>query len=160
MKKKITSWFLIAFLNLAGFAGLAHHVASGGERAALQEREEFFVHLSEALALAGVCYWQWDYKSDSVGWSAELYDLYGVPRDYVSTYDVWLAAIHPEDRARADAICSAAVQANEPYLMRYRVVTPSGEIRHILETASPDRDRKLMVGICLLEKSEPARDDG
>ncbi|HTL35635.1 MAG TPA: GAF domain-containing protein, partial [Kofleriaceae bacterium] len=90
--------------------------------------------LDVAQAITHVGSWEWDLASGVVSWSDELYRIYGfVPGELKITLEVFLAALHPDDRQRIGAEVEAAMQRGGRFAWVERVVRPSGEVR-VLDT--------------------------
>jgi PAS domain S-box-containing protein len=51
--------------------------------------------------------------------------------------DSWLEALHPEDRDRVRHAWHQTLREDAPYLLEYRYVLPTGEVRWILGQATP-----------------------
>jgi len=65
-----------------------------------------------------------------------MHRLYATGRvDRRVTGDVWLHALHPDDRERAQSEFEAAVAARGHYSSEFRVILPSGETRYIRSRA-------------------------
>jgi PAS domain S-box-containing protein len=80
--------------------------------------------------------WDFDPVSGELVWDARCKAAFGLPSDAHVRYDVFLDALHPDDRARTDA---AVQQALDPagagaYDIEYRTVWPDGEVRWIRAT--------------------------
>ena len=166
-KREKLSYAMQWAMTLLAVAGIALYLHAGHEDKAERLRQEYeeakeeeldrardklLPLLSEMLSRVDVAYWQWDYTSDEVLWSDGLYEMFGIEGTPRMTYDDWVARVHPDDRQRADEICRHSAEVNEPYLMRYRIITPDGEVRTILEAASSEEEMHLMVGVCLWER--------
>jgi len=90
--------------------------------------------LDAAQAITHIGSWEWDVASGAVTWSDELYRIYGLePRSRAITFDVFLAALHPEDRPRIRAEIEAAVQRGGRFAYVERIVRPDGSER-VLDT--------------------------
>ena len=90
--------------------------------------------LEAAQAITHVGSWEWDLASGVVSWSDELYRIYGMePRSKAITLEVFLAALHPEDRDRIRAEIEAAMQGGGRFSYRERIVRPDGSVR-VLDT--------------------------
>ena len=88
--------------------------------------------LKEAQSLAHLGSWEWNIKTNQETWSDELYRIYGFePQTFLPTYDNFLKALHPEDRARVITAAKQAMKGKEPYNVECRIVRPTGEIRHL-----------------------------
>ena len=93
----------------------------------------------EALAVAGS--WRTDTATGVTTWSAELYDILGLDRRrVVPDADTFMAAVHPEDRARTDvrALCQRRLAAATDF--ECRIVRPGGEVRWVRVRSSPTED--------------------
>ena len=98
--------------------------------------EEALVRANERLALAqrsaGAGMWDWDIPSGRLTWSPELYELFGLELEATApTFDLWRAALHPEDRQKAEARINDAIRERTRLFSEYRVVLPTGEVRWI-----------------------------
>jgi hypothetical protein len=50
--------------------------------------------------IAHVGHWRWDIESGALAWSDEIYRILGlIPQSFGSTYEAFLEAAHPDDRA-------------------------------------------------------------
>lgn len=112
------------------------------------ESAMLFDTLSEAMAMADTGYWRLDIETGETVWSEKLREVYGIPGSPNSNYENWLSVVHPEDRERADEICSRALHDLQPYVMDYRVIDALGGVRQIREYAAVTADGKKMVGFC------------
>ena len=72
---------------------------------------------------AGMATWELDLPSMEGGWSANRFDLLGLPRtrDLRGTVDDWLERIEPEDRAYARSAVFRCFELGEPYTIEYRI---------------------------------------
>ena len=95
--------------------------------AALRERER---ELSEAHQLARLGTWEWDLAEPQARWSDETCRTFGRPAGFRPTYDEFIGAIHPDDRAALDARVSAVAPEDESD-SECRIVRPDGELRHV-----------------------------
>ncbi len=79
--------------------------------------------------------WTMLFISDAVlrltGWPSE---------EFISGRKVFVDVIHRDDRERVAATIASAVEANQPYLLEYRVVDRSGHEHWVSESASGVRD--------------------
>jgi two-component system CheB/CheR fusion protein len=108
--------------------------------------------LTLATEAAQIGIWDWDLVANNLVWDDRMFVLYGISRqDFTGNYDVWRNALHPEDRARAEADAADALSGIRDFQSRYRIVWPSGEIRFIegrtIIQRSPDGSPVRVVGI-------------
>ena len=85
-----------------------------------QSLRESQADLARAQAVAQTGSWRLDVRSNVLLWSDEVYRMFGVPRGTRLTYDTFLAAIHPEDRAAVDRAWKAALEG-QPYDVDHRI---------------------------------------
>jgi PAS domain S-box-containing protein len=97
--------------------------------AVIAERADAEAQLAEAQEVAHVGSWSWDIRANRVAWSAELYNLYGIPYSTPMTYDSFLEAIHPDDRDRMRRAIEHALADAVPFAVDHRAVTPDGRAR-------------------------------
>lgn len=88
--------------------------------------------LTLATESARIGVWDWDVVADKLVWDAQLYALYGIrEQDFGGAYDAWTNGLHPEDRERAEADINAALEGSRDFDTQFRVLWPTGEVRHI-----------------------------
>ena len=84
-----------------------------------------------------------DLVSNRLTWSDEGYRIFGLrPDEFDATYEAFLEAVHPDDRAAVNAAYSDSVrEGKDVYEIEHRVVTRStGEIRMVHEKCEHIRD--------------------
>jgi PAS domain S-box-containing protein len=124
--------------GLRGFAGIVLELT---ERLAIERelRRRSWL-LAEAQRIAHVGSWTWDPESGIVDWSAELYRICGVRAGTVPSPDLFRDLIHPEDRARVEAVAARVAASGLPEPHEHRIVRPDGELRHLLTNARAVHD--------------------
>lgn len=103
---------------------------------------EAFELVSERLSLAldasKIGVWEEDIASGKAVWDERMFEIYGLSYVPVELHgSVWHGAVHPEDREAAKAGFAAAVAAVVPYEAQFRIVQPTGAVRHIRSRANP-----------------------
>ena len=73
--------------------------------------------------------WKWDILTGEVTWSPLCKALYGLPPETEVSYERFLAAVHPDDRAATQAALERAVEARTDYDIEKRIVWPDGSVR-------------------------------
>lgn len=123
---------------------LAHDVTArlAAERK-VRESEERFRHLAENISEV---FWIWDVLTDRLVYVSPAYTtVWGRPvEDLAQSPDAWVAAIHPDDRARVQAGLRLD-QITGKYDEVYRVVRPDGSLRWIHDRAFPVRNADGVV---------------
>ena len=100
----------------------------------LAEREEL---LREAERVAHLGTWTWDLGSGRVTWSDELFRILGLELGSVTpSVERFFSAVHPEDRARAEAASEQSIRDGVLPLIDCRIVRPDGSIRHTTSSSS------------------------
>ena len=90
------------------------------------------VHMAEAQQLANIGSWSWDIRTGVVTWSDQQYRVMGFePGAVAPSYELYLEALHPEDRATVQAVAGQALKTVEPFTLRQRLVAADGTIRHV-----------------------------
>lgn len=89
--------------------------------------------LAKAQSIAHLVYWEWDYQTDSVDCSTDMFDMLGLPRHDKLTLRRALKVIHRDDRRRFLSVVRQAVQDKKPYDIEYRIIRPDGQIQFLNE---------------------------
>jgi PAS domain S-box-containing protein len=106
--------------------------------AALKESEN---RLRHAIDASGMGTWTWNHRKDEFFWDDNLCSIFGIPQDRVPrSNEEYLMYVHAEDREDVATSIAQSVEANAYTDLRYRIVCPDGEVRHLLSKASPMRD--------------------
>jgi PAS domain S-box-containing protein len=144
-----TSSFVVATIAIAGavsghtpLTGDATHVVQVLEGllagvtisvlilgAALAERTDAETRLAEAQEVAHVGSWTWDIPSGRVGWSDELYRLYGIEPRSDMTFERYLDCVHPDDRDAVHAAVQRALLERAVFSLQHRALLPDGRQR-------------------------------
>lgn len=95
---------------------------------ALRESEE---RLRIALDAAKLGMWYWNLESDTLTFTEQCKALFGLPADTVMSYQVFLDALHPDDRQRTNEIVNHSIEEHENYDIEYRTVWPDGTVHWI-----------------------------
>jgi PAS domain S-box-containing protein len=133
------------------------HIQADLDRRVKQRTAELAVaniHLTEAQRLANLGSWRWDVLENTVSWSEQLMQIYGLPPGRLKgTLQEFAGFIHPEDRARVRASFSAALKSGKDFSHEERIIRPDGSIRHLHSVGEVIRDQSgtavRMLGICL-----------
>lgn len=116
-------------------------------------------HLDSAQRIGHVGSWEWRFDDHYVFWSDETYRIFGKdPQGEPITFESFLAAIHPEDRAARLEALEAAWTGKQPYEnQEYRIRRPDGTERVLLTKGELRRDeagRPLLMRGSVLDITE------
>jgi signal transduction histidine kinase/DNA-binding response OmpR family regulator len=101
--------------------------------------------LALALDAAAIGIWEWSPGMPLI-WDNRMYDLYGIPRGEPVDFPRWSSRIHPDDVETADQVIARMAAAGDRHERQFRILSPEGTVRHIVETAKTIR-RGRTVGI-------------
>jgi PAS domain S-box-containing protein len=94
----------------------------------LQVSEE---RLSLALEGAGLGTWHYNVVTGDLIWSDKCREIFALPPDQALSYEVFLGAVHPEDRARVDRAVADSLGQKKDYAAEFRILQPDGSVRWI-----------------------------
>ncbi len=120
----------------AQFAELANAVRqlAGRQRAeAAVHKTEEMLYMAQSLAHLGS--WEFDHETGRLTWSDESYRIFGLDPGEPPTYEGFLAAVHPDDRAPVDtAYRSSIADGKDGYEIEHRILRGDArEIRYLDE---------------------------
>jgi PAS domain S-box-containing protein len=124
--------------NIAGSVVTARDIteAKRAQEALLQSEER--LRLAQDAAKAGP--WEWDVRTNENFWSDELWELYGLePQSCEPSYETWLQAIHPDDRAGAERAVMDASSKGLELNAEWRT-NNEGDQRWLMSRGRPIRD--------------------
>jgi PAS domain S-box-containing protein len=102
--------------------------------AAQEARRASEERLNEAQRIARVGNWELDLISGRLAWSNEIFRIFEIDREkFGATYDAFLNAIHPEDRAAVDKAYSDSLLTRQPYDIVHRLLMSDGRIKYVHE---------------------------
>ena len=140
--------FLISSVIIVGVCSrlrtIRQRVTSEAQR--LRKSEEALkesegrLKISQEIAHLGS--WELDLVKNILTWSDEVYRIFGLqPQEFGATYEAFLEAVHPDDRAAVDKAYSSFVHEGDTFEIEHRVVRKStGEIRYVYEKCRHFRD--------------------
>lgn len=96
--------------------------------------------LLAAERVAQLGHWRLDLP-DRLTWSPEIFRIHGRRlSDGPPSFAAATAAYHPDDRPEVERIVNEAIAGGRAFECRFRIVRPSGEIRHVVARGRIERD--------------------
>jgi len=116
-----------------------------------QEMRKLSQRLKLALDTSKIGVWELNLDTSELTWDNRMRELYGIADDTDSSeYDVWSAALHPDDREKAEEEFRYAISTGGTYSSEFRVVTADGETRWIRAIGAVHNNiggRRYIVGV-------------
>ena len=105
---------------------------------ALKKSEE---RLRRGQIYANLGTWDWNIVTGDLFWTERIAPLFGYPLGELETsYDNFLAAVHPLDREKLNQAVNDCVQHDKPYEIEHRVIWPDGTVRWLQERGAVIRN--------------------
>ncbi len=99
--------------------------------------------LNEAQRIARMGSWVFDLQQKSLSWSDEIFRIFEMdPKAVTPSYELFLNAIHPEDREMVDRIYRESVESRAPYDIVHRLRLTNGRIKYVREHGQTYYDEK------------------
>lgn len=93
--------------------------------------------LAKAQEVAELGSWEWIIPENKLTWSDEVFRLFGLPKSRsASTYENFLAMVHPEDRKLVEEAVNNALKTSSSYSIDHRVIQLNGEMIYVHEQAA------------------------
>ena len=100
------------------------------------------VSLAEAQRIARLGSWEWDVRTGEVRWSDQLFEIMGMPKQSVASYDAFTERLHPDDRERVEEEIRIAVAEKPDAEHDYRLLLPNGTVKMVHTRAVVIRDER------------------
>ncbi len=99
---------------------------------AVQHISELDRRLSLATSAAKIGIWDYDLQENKLIWDKCMFDLYGMQEeDFIGTDMAWQKSLHPDDFVAWYFAVHQATHGEKVFDIVFRVVWPTGEVRHI-----------------------------
>jgi len=89
------------------------------------------------LESAGLGTWDWDLESGKLSWSSRCLEMFGMPAGTKITHELFLAALHPDDRERIDLAVKQSLSLKQDYSVEMRAIGPDGSVHWIASRGRP-----------------------
>lgn len=132
--------------------GVCTHIHQSGRNvtariSALQALRSSEASLREAQRIGKFGSWELDVPSGALRWSDEIFRIFELdPQQFGASYQAFLAAVHPDDRALVDGAFQRSLTTRSPYEIVHRLQMADGRVKHVLEiglTAYDERGAPL-----------------
>ncbi len=92
-------------------------------------RQEFV----KACEIAHLGHFQWDTVNDTLFWSDQVYDIFGIDKNvFEASFAGYSKCLHPLDRDRVNEVLKDAFITKAPYSMYHRIINQSnGKVRWV-----------------------------
>ncbi|MDD2699969.1 MAG: EAL domain-containing protein [Sideroxydans sp.] len=105
--------------------------------AAREELERERQLLEDAQDVGHFGSWELDIVSNKLKWSDQIFRIFEIDqRRFGASYEAFLDAIHPDDRARVNQAYSESLADRKPYRITHRLLMPDGRIKWVEERCS------------------------
>ncbi len=112
---------------------------------ALQESQEQYRKLLETSQFVP---WELDLTTNCFTYMGpQIFDLLGNQPEEWLDIDYWLSRVHPDDRERANQICSVATAQGEDHDFEYRMIAKDGRTIWIRDVVTVVHQRDRVVGL-------------
>lgn len=106
------------------------------------EHEQSRERLRMAQKYSGIGTWEWNIATGELYWTEQIPVLFGYAEGTLQTsYENFIAAVHPEDRELVEMTIRRTVDEDLPYRIEHRVIWPDGQVRWLLESGDITRDK-------------------
>jgi len=96
----------------------------------LQKLSENDYLFKQAQALTHIGNWSWNLKENKIGWSDELYRIYGLkPQSEEVSYERFMQLVHPEDRQLLQQQVNNSLKKKVPSDFYHRIITDDGTLK-------------------------------
>jgi len=123
------------------------------ERRAEEELRTSERQLRDAQKIARMGSWEWDFLTNKITWSSELYEIHGLdPSTHSPSLEGYLSSVHPEDRERVALSITRAREQAGSLAYECRIRYPDGSVRDLdvrgQVLLNTENRAHRMVGVC------------
>jgi diguanylate cyclase (GGDEF)-like protein/PAS domain S-box-containing protein len=104
----------------------------------LQKSEANF---KKAQKISHIGSWELDLVSNVLSWSDEIFNIFEIDKEqFGASYEAFLHAIHPEDRAAVNQVYLNSLQDRKKYTIDHRLLMEDGTIKWVREVGDSEYD--------------------
>jgi PAS domain S-box-containing protein len=87
----------------------------------------------------GIGIWEFDPSNNQLIWDETMLSLYEVdPKDFKGIYTDWRDRVHPDDIVEHENSLMFAINNNQDFIAKFRIIVPGGRIKYIQAKATAD----------------------
>ncbi|RAU81772.1 PAS domain S-box protein [Pontibacter arcticus] len=101
------------------------------QKKAIETIRQNEVKLARAQQMANIGNWEFDLQRRLVHWSAEMYAIYNLKKDFILTPEAASSFLHPDDRDEAREKYLQLIKYPGDYTSDYKIELPNGQIKYI-----------------------------
>ena len=110
--------------EIIGYIGVFTNVTDLKQAEEALRQSEARLRLAQSASNSAV--WDWDVRANTLFWSPEYYQLYGLDPTLEPTYEGWLGCIYPDDREKASQQTLQALEESSDLRVEFRVMRSDG----------------------------------
>lgn len=107
---------------------------------ALKDLSDRELKLQHAQQIAKLGYWQRNLIDDSLYWSDEVYNIWGLSTSILPDFHTFLSTIHPDDKEGFLTAQDVSFNTGEDFNFEHRIILLNGEIKWVLEHGDIEKD--------------------
>lgn len=129
-------WFFVFTMTVVGITLALKVMALRREKAiaehSLQSEADTTNRFKQAQQLSKSGCWELDIPSGELHWSDEIYRIFEIDKTrFGASYEAFLGAIHPEDRALVSSAYETSLKNHTSYEIAHRLLMPDGRIKWV-----------------------------
>ncbi|NPD47545.1 PAS domain S-box protein [Lentimicrobium sp. S6] len=126
------------------------HIDISDYKAAQDKLLEQQLFLTKAQSIGKIGTWELDLKKNTLKWTAQNYDTFGIPAGTPLNYETFINCVHPDDRIYVDTEWGAALKGKS-YDIEHRIIN-NGEVKWVREKCDIEFDENnnavSAIGFC------------
>lgn len=141
--KKDGTFFPVSLTVASTISGAIIVFRDISEQKKLQETlQKSEASLKKAQSISHIGNWELDLVHNVLSWSDEIFTMFEIDREkFEASYEAFLHAIHPEDRAAVNQAYLNSLQDRKKYTIVHRLLMEDGTIKWVREVGDSEYDR-------------------